>query len=50
MALEVQRFFIYHNARANVRKFSISFQGPKFCNSLSFEIEMQQVPLRFAVS
>ena len=42
--------FYLPQCRANVRKFSISFQGPKFCNSLSFEIEMQQVPLRFAVS
>ena len=30
--------FYLPQCRANIRKFSISFQGPKFFNSLSFEI------------
>ena len=47
MALEVQRFFFFffyffffylHQCRTNIRKFPISFQGPKFFNSLSSEI------------
>ena len=38
--------------RTNIRKFSISFQGPKFLNNilLVLKFEMQQVPLRFVVS
>ena len=31
-------FFYLPQCRTNIRKFSISFQGPKFFNSLSFEI------------
>ena len=30
--------FYLPQCRTNIRKFSISFQGPKFFNSLSFEI------------
>ena len=31
--------FYLPQCRTNIRKFSISFQGPKFFNSLSFEIQ-----------
>ena len=31
-------FFYLPQCRTNIGKFSISFQGPKFFNSLSFEI------------
>ena len=31
-------FFYLPQCRTNIRKFSISFQGPRFFNSLSFEI------------
>ena len=31
-------FFYLPQCRTNIRKFSFSFQGPKFFNSLSFEI------------
>ena len=34
----------------NIRKFSISFQGPKFLTLLVLKFEMQQEPLPFAVS
>ena len=53
MVLEVQSFFIYHNAGPIIiTKFSISFQGPKliFLIRLVLKFEMQQVPLCFAVS
>ena len=33
----------------NIRKFSISFQGPKFLTLLVLKFEMQQEPLPFAV-
>ena len=33
----------------NIRKFSISFQGPKFLTLLVLKFEMQQEPLLFAV-
>ena len=32
-------FFYLPQCRTSIRKFSISFQGPKFFNSLSFEIQ-----------
>jgi len=45
-------FFHLPQCRTNIRKFSISFQGPKliFLIRLVLKFEMQQVPLRFAVS
>ena len=45
-------FFHLPQCRTNIRKFSISFQGPKliFLIHLVLKFEMQQVPLRFAVS
>ena len=49
MALEVQSFYL-PQCRTNIRKFSISFQGPKFLILLVLKFEMQQVPLHFAVS
>ena len=42
--------FYLPQCRTNIRKFSISFQGPKFLTLLVLKFEMQQEPLPFAVS
>ena len=41
--------FYLPQCRTNIRKFSISFQGPKFLTLLVLKFEMQQEPLLFAV-
>ena len=41
--------FYLPQCRTNIRKFSISFQGPKFLTLLVLKFEMQQEPLPFAV-
>ena len=51
MALKVRRFFYLPQGRTNIKKFSISFQGPKKILTLFvLKFEMQKVPLPFAVS
>ena len=49
MALEVRAFYL-PQCRTNIRKFSISFQGPKFLTLLVLKFEMQQEPLPCAIS
>ena len=50
MALEVQSFFIYHNAGPIYESSLLDSKVQIFLILLVLKFEMQQVPLRFAVS
>ena len=50
MALEVQSFFIYHNAGPIKESSPLVSKVLNFLILLVLKFEMQQVPLRFAVS
>ena len=50
MVLEVQSFFISHNAGPIQESSLLVFEVPNFLILLVLKFEMQQVPLGFAVS